>query len=593
MVRVSMMLQEANSIAVHLGKEILFTREDIDSSENGQILSSKIGIRLYNKQNKTTTVWKLRLFESRLEHLREIYQGDIDLINSSSDPFDLEEDGWTNDPGLYTPVKPHTIYNVEHVVPNRPFPHTSANIFPTLPSTLPKSLVDILTSSTDQYSDLSLQEYGGESLPIRPNNVDITSDVLPTKESPSEVTTYMINPKKEELILHSTCVRPSIPLADPIRSFSELCIERIDGLISELKQQKKITSLEKVIIHAEILLQYTGDFNVAYFSKFNSSNISLVDSAELKRAAFNMSVAFEIVASNCEVCNFVFPGLKYDELTAELISLGLSIKQMLYLTGTESNVDVKLMLEEVTQHIDNTISILSKSLIAQFVIDQLNSKRCTRLKHDYKSQSLDYEAQQLLSHKGNLSGSICRGVLIYVKEICLQVLQSVSLSYQQSLAILLELPDSFLNSGILNAICNLLKFMYHFISAVCQASENIDRFPEKIDLFRESWPKLVWLLNTLLSIEGGILRLTNDTKEAAKNHGELEKIISQANVIAFHTMSATTSLEEIHQCGYNIIPSNVGLEYLSKNVIRAAKVLNSLAKKCNKLSNSLAIGLIK
>ena len=588
LVRVSMMLQEANSIVSQLGKEILFTREDIEFSENGEILS-KIGVRLYNTHNKSTTLWELGTFENRLEHLRDLYLGESDFFNDTTDIFDLADDKWTNDPGLYTPGKANSNFSIEQVAHDSPIVHTSTCMLPILPPSVPESLVNILTSSTERYCGYSLRVYGNNTHPKGPNNLDLCDGIQAVNEPNSENLTYNMNLEEEEN-KHTIPAGSSIPPSDLFKLIGpvpELCIERLDRLIGELKQHKKITSLEQFLNHAEFLLQYSGDFMVGYYSKLQVDN-------DLRRASLNISVSFEIFETNCVICcSNIISGLKSDELAKELVSLGLCIKQILFSTQSGSNVNVKYMVEQVAQHIDKAVSIISQSFITQLVFYQLNSKRGSRLCHDSKSPGIDVQAFQLLSHKGNISGSICRGALTYVKEVCYQVMQSVSSSYQQSRGIAFEYTkNSFVNSGILNAVCNLLKFMQHFISAVSLASETINKRPETLEpLFRESWPKLVWVLNTLLNIECGVLRLTNNTKEAAENHGELEKVISQANVIAFHTMSATTSLEEIYQCGYDLIPSNVGLEPLSKDVIRAAKVLNSLAKKCYRLStDSIVIG---
>ena len=597
LVRVSMMLQEANSIAFQLGHEIIFTREDFESSENGEIVS-KIGVRLYNTHTKTTTLWQLSKFENRLEHLRDLYLGESEILNSDVDIFDLTDDEWTNDPGLYTPGKANTKLFAEHLVPDCSFGNISINPLPKLPSTLPESLVNILTSSADRTRSFSLQESEIKRFSIPLDNVDlcdgkervvVTSDLVTHSEPSSGMASNPTYLQAKELGEHPNLVRPSIAPSVP-----ELCIERVDRLICELKLNKKVTSLEIFLNNAEFLLQYSGDFLVGYYSKLHCSNVPQAKSDDLRHTAINLSVAFEMVVTNCSIyCENIIPGLNSDEPAKELVFVGVSIKQMLSSTQEGSNVNVKYLVEQVSQHVDTTLRIISKSLLTQLVFFQLNTKRGTRLHQDFRSPDLDVQVQQLFSRKGCLSGSICRGALTYVKEVCLQVMQSVSSAYQQSQRIVSEFTkNSLVNSGILNAVCNLLKFMHHFISAVSQASDNMDKFPEKLQpIFTESWPKLVWVLNTLLSIESSVLRLTNNTKEAAENHGELEKVVSQANVIAFHTMSATTSLEEIHQCGYDLTPSNFRWEPLSKDVIRAAKVLNSLAKKCSKLSTtSIAIG---
>ena len=614
LVRVSMMLQEANAIASFLGTKVLFTREDIDQSERGELeynLSSNIGIRLYNKLNKTTTLWELDKFENRLMHMRELYQGEIDpSVLRVSDIFNDPEDQWTKDLGLYTPAKIQSKVHKLVFIDSASTPITPTKL-PILPSSLPVSLVNILTTSTEELNSPlhQLSQISGSNSPpatqgstahLQPiPDIEITPEIITRKKPRIDITSRSTNSDQGDEGNQLPPLRPSVPPSDlfkHIRSVPELCLERVDRLIVDLKQQRTVTSLEKFLTHAEFLLQFSEDYTESH-CKSLSISVPLAESDSLRHAAYNMSSSFEMVVTNGGACcSILFPGTQCDEVCKELLSVGLSMKQLLFSTQPGSRVDVKQSLGQLSLHLESVVKKISQTLLAQLVQNQANSRRSSRgskMAHEYRSHDLDLQAQQFFSHSGKLSPSISKGAFAYLREVCLQSMHSVSSSHQRAQLIIQDFGvNSLVNSEILSAVCNISLFIRHFISAVTQSSDYIDRNPERLEpLVRRSWAKLVWVLNTLFSIDAGVMRLVKNTQESAEKHGEFEKIVSQANVIAFHTMSATTSLEEINQLGYDLVPSSIKLEPLSKEVIRAAKTLNHLAKKYNGLpTTSLATG---
>ena len=604
LVRVSMMLQEANAIALHLGTKVLFTREDIDQSERGELeqaLASRIGIRLYNKLSKTTTLWELDKFENRLVHMRELYQGEIDpSVLRVSDIFNDPDDQWSKDLGLYTPGKIQSKVHKLLAIDSASSPYSPAQL-PILPSSLPVSLVNILTTSTQElnshFNQLpqisgsnSLSDGQGSVVSIQPiPDIEITPEIITRKKPRFDISSHITHSEEDEG-KQPPPPRPSVPPSDlfkQIRSVPELCLERVDRLIGDLKQQRTITSLEKFLTHAECLLQFSEEYTESHYSKSLPISVPLAESDSLRHAAFNMSSSFEMVVTNGGACcSSLFSSAQCDEIDKKLVSLGLSLKQLLFSTQPGSRLDIKENLKQLTIHLDSVVKKISQILLRQLVQFQTNSRRSSRgiqMTHDYKSPDLDLQAQQFFSHNGKLSYSISRGALVYIREACLEAMHSVSSSHHRAQLIVQDFGvNSLVNCDILAAVCKISLYIRHFISAVSQSSEIIDRYPERLEpLVRELWAKLVWVLNTLFSIDAGVMRLVNNTQESAEKHGEVEKIVSQANVIAFHTMSATTSLEEINQLGYDLLPSSVKLEPLSKEVIRAAKSLNHLAKKWN------------
>ena len=599
LVRVSMMLQEANAIASYLGTKVLFTREDIDQSERGELeqsLSSSIGIRLYNKLNKTTTLWELEKFENRLMQMREFYQGEVDpSALKVSDIFSDPDDQWTKDLGLYTPAKIQSkVYKfISSDSASSPLTPTQ---LPTLPSSLPASLVTMLTTSTEELNtplsqSPQVSQVSTAYTQLIPD-IEITPEVI-TRKKPR------IDIADDDEGKQQPPPRPSVPPSDlfkHIRSVPELCLERVDKLIVDLKQQRTITSLEKFLTHAEFLLRYSEDYIESRCSNALPISVPLAESDNLRHAAYNMSSSFEMVVTNgASCCSTLFNGAQCDEVGKELLSVGLSMKQLLFSTQPGSRVDVKQSLGQLTMHLNSVVIKISQTLLAQLVQSQANSRRSNRgskSSHDNKFHDVDLQAQQFFSHSGKLSQSISKGVLAYLREVCLQSMHSVNASYERAHLIVQDFGvNSLVNSEILASVCKISLFIRHFISAVTQSSDSFDRNPERLEpLVRRSWAKLVWVLNTLLSIDAGVMRLVNNTQESAEKHGEFEKIVSQANVVAFHTMSATTSLEEINQLGFDLVPSSVKLEPLSKEVIRAAKNLNHLAKKYNPSTTSLSTG---
>ncbi|XP_028407643.1 kinesin-like protein KIF14 [Dendronephthya gigantea] len=99
LLRISVMLREANKISESLKRHLTFSRDDI-------LLNDKVEvkIRLNNTKLGITTVWSLQKFEAKLMQMREIYQqNESDSISGDEDPFSDPSDQWEKDFRLDSP----------------------------------------------------------------------------------------------------------------------------------------------------------------------------------------------------------------------------------------------------------------------------------------------------------------------------------------------------------------------------------------------------------------------------------------------------------------------------------------------------------
>ena len=587
LVRISMMLQEANALASHIGKKIIFTREDFLNSERDDFdsIPSKIFIRLYNKENKTTTLWELEKFENQLVQMRELYQGELDSsIIKTSDIFNHPDDKWNKDLGLYTPAKIRTRDNAENSLDNSDF--SIMERLPSLPSTLPESLVSVLTSSTEElHTPIKLK-----SQFLTQDDQTSTNNIVTKRFDNFEGTTLTSH-------LSSENVAPSVlPMLsdcfDSIRSVPELCSERIDRLLIDLKNNRTITSLEKFLKHSEYLIICAEDFIKSITTKSYSLCIPLAESDDVRYAAFNMSTSYEMVVTyGTDCCHIVLANPQCDPVEKELFDVGINVKQILFSTQPASRVNIKKAFSKITDQLGSIVNQITQALLSQLVHSQANSRRGSRvskLANEHKSLDIHLQAHQFFSHQGKLTSYICGGVLKYVSKVSLQTVSKIRSCYQHAQETFQNISDdSLLTKEVLAGISKVLLSVLKFISAASQVAETLDGHTKDIEsLFKDLWSKLVWVLNTFICIENCVVRLVDNVKESLEKHGELEKIVSQTNVIAFHAMSATSSLDELKQQGYYLLPENLILEPLSKDVIRSAKNLNNIAKRSSGISTS-------
>nr|XP_015222535.1 PREDICTED: kinesin-like protein KIF14 isoform X4 [Lepisosteus oculatus] len=90
--RLSVLLQEANTISKALNKQTIFTR--CETVAHGDEVPS-VNVRVTNSRLGISTVWNLQKFEARLVSMRELYQGNYEgsedaLFCDPSDTWDTE-----------------------------------------------------------------------------------------------------------------------------------------------------------------------------------------------------------------------------------------------------------------------------------------------------------------------------------------------------------------------------------------------------------------------------------------------------------------------------------------------------------------------
>ncbi|XP_078678150.1 kinesin-like protein KIF14 [Branchiostoma floridae x Branchiostoma belcheri] len=91
LIRLSMLLQEANNISRSLGRNVSFSRQDIFIGDKPQVQ-----VRVSNHALGMVTHWSPEKFESRLVQMRELYQGDGD-ISEDDTIFCDPSDSWQRD----------------------------------------------------------------------------------------------------------------------------------------------------------------------------------------------------------------------------------------------------------------------------------------------------------------------------------------------------------------------------------------------------------------------------------------------------------------------------------------------------------------
>jgi kinesin family protein 14 len=133
LLRISLLLREANNISSNLNKCTTFQREDVVI--DGQLVTK---IRLHNTKLGITTVWSLTKFESRLEQMREVYEGEHKT--DSEDLFYDPQDDWQKD--LAVPTTPSPVVNLRSIGRRA----VSSPKLQELPSSVPKSLQELLAS---------------------------------------------------------------------------------------------------------------------------------------------------------------------------------------------------------------------------------------------------------------------------------------------------------------------------------------------------------------------------------------------------------------------------------------------------------------
>ncbi|XP_071481361.1 kinesin-like protein KIF14 [Diadema antillarum] len=102
LLQLSMWLQEANNISAKLGRNMIFSRHDEETSAvNASV--SKVTVRVNDTRQGLMTFWSLDVFEEKLLQMREAFQGncssrEIDRI------FSAEAGQWEKDFKLHSPI---------------------------------------------------------------------------------------------------------------------------------------------------------------------------------------------------------------------------------------------------------------------------------------------------------------------------------------------------------------------------------------------------------------------------------------------------------------------------------------------------------
>lgn len=627
LVRISLMLQEANAIASSLGRNVIFTRDEMYQmvAEDGNNTSDDqpiTCIRLFNKETKCTTIWELLKFESQLLQMRELYHGEISESSGVTDIFNDSSDTWTKDLGLYTPGK--TVTRIQRILVNKDLSVSPGDTLPNLPHTLPQSLASILAESSETLSATSHLQYNSDDQFERiitatqnPEHFEIikeTKQIETIEPLETNIQTYKTSPilnKRKQLsdqnvVTPSKQIKSSHDLFKDVRSVPELCLERVDKLISDMKRQRPITVLEKFLTHSECVLSSATNYVNTYDTSYLSSGLPLSESDSLRHASLNLSVSYEMVVSQGQICSqYLLNSEQHDKVSRHMNELGLNVKALLFSSQKGTQIDVKLCLNELKQSIHNIMNSLSYAVLTQLIkINTVNaSKRARGSSYDNNRLSLDQNVKQfpdielqahhLFTHQGELSSEVCKGAVVLVKEVCFELKEKINNSYKEAQYIFRELSDTCLiNPEILAGVCKVIQLLSDYSDSVIPLTTYLEENLHKVvELFKEAWSKVVGLLNTILNIGQGVNRLIINTKSAAEEHGDLDKIVSQTNVIAFHTISTTSAIEDLKQMGYELLPRNIKLEFSSKEVVRAAKTLNHLAKKCSDIpTTSLATG---
>eukprot|EP00794_Sanderia_malayensis_P015636 gene15636-17214_t len=99
LLKIALLLREANKVSEKLGKCIIFSRDDILEGDKVEIR-----VRLNDTKLGKTTLWSLEKFEYMVGKMRELYQTNGMLEEGSEDPFCNPDDDWVEDFMLDSPT---------------------------------------------------------------------------------------------------------------------------------------------------------------------------------------------------------------------------------------------------------------------------------------------------------------------------------------------------------------------------------------------------------------------------------------------------------------------------------------------------------
>ncbi|XP_065829379.1 kinesin-like protein KIF14 [Oscarella lobularis] len=335
LMRVSLLIREANSISANLQKHTTFEREDARGSGGETV----IRIRLHNTKLGITATWDLDKFESRLERMREIYEDETD--SQTDDLFYDPNDEWEKDSSFSASSPSPSSRASTRSLANRKA--LSAPRLKELPSSLPKSFRDLLTSQAAVVASSPLlagRRPSSQSTPMSTGGVSSMDDLT--------FTSTPFTPRSEMRNFGDDVFKSLTSVPVICKNMITTAMAELDDLGSSTGQKtladRVLEQCQRLKVAATALQQIFKTRNESAFS-----TVPLCEQEEARFQSIHMSSAMGILTEL--VAHWTHLGL---DSNSE-VSLAESLKRQLREATQKVNVNLARMLQGLINEIDSMV----------------------------------------------------------------------------------------------------------------------------------------------------------------------------------------------------------------------------------------------
>jgi hypothetical protein len=339
LLRISMMVQEANSISRTLARNITLLRDYTQSSQK----DNEVRLRVTNTKKGVSVYWTLPKFEERLEQMRDLYQSYLEdgLTGQDSieeDPFNHPSDAWEEN---------ETRLTASGLSLFKKYPHLSAQLSPhvrehLLATVTPLSSPLLREKSESSHTQnnqhhlnaLSEQHRAADSVllpghlrePTEGGNSCSGSPLLTTRDSP-----YLRNYTP----LGDTARLEGVETPPPV---VKLCLGRMTSLSEEVKKLRKQSTRNAMTEVLRSSAQLTGAVsalvetaeNYSKLSKGGKVQVPMYETTDVESCCLALSSSAELLAHSLgfldieqqqlQSPSYVGPHSSHAEKTAEMFT---------------------------------------------------------------------------------------------------------------------------------------------------------------------------------------------------------------------------------------------------------------------------------